>query len=764
MADSGSDEQLAGALPSSSHLAHPISASDITAPSDRDPDTEAPVATMRSLNAPDLAPEIVAVLEESDAGSLTYRELTRSVADRLDVREDLRSRQPAGRETPYLYQMRYARMALENKFLIHRARMVSVRNYHDDDEYRLTLIAKQKDDIEITKIVEEFLITDRLARSYRPFLAQPAQSQSEPTSAVRSSRSMPVEWRYDVTRWCRVTLEAMHEILKRNDSDNASNAEINDEVAIRLQLTSSQRQIPSLQNEAENEYKARTSAARSHLRRANLTSTPAKGQWAIQAETGSEEEKTGFDLLTELLRKSPEEWREIKEKPVDPNDPYPGNPELDVLVASRIDNFDESVQTNSRQPESAIEFSDNSMPSESEQGDDDHQTYVPQIHISNKERTDADDVRREEQDDESGYLYGTESSLPQWSDQDICENILKVLLGAANSTGGQPLAEDDLHEEMARRWLRKGGSIDGRNLPPWLKANPHAMIESLYAYRVEHALRALSVVGCVSNREKNRWAIDPKLATDMIISNDHAEWRTVSDYLSAHAYDDWQTAPWMKELFNLLRNDSDGGAFEQLCAEVFRSWESVIEVYITEKNGTLDREGVDLVVSFKPDDRVVDGLGDGEFDVYGPVMDDILLVQCKRWIRKDVTVREINKLYGPYLNYLRRGQANGYVVRGALTVLLGELDRKAEQVFWDIRANREQKTHDGENGKDENQPNDAPEEETVGWSLWDSGRLLREIGRRRIGLMETSEGGLVLDREYLADRGIGMLPDDPAKE
>lgn len=636
-------------------------------------------------NLPELPELAWKILKMFQAGTeaMTVKQMNERIAAELDLSESLQQRTDTGGETPFLLRMRYARMALR---LVAKA-IVPVEQSHptwefDTDLYQLTRIGKLLSQNAVHKDVEWFLSEHYLGKRFTP--NGKIENISVGTAGSGSGLFAPLlerDWQYDWQSWCVSTFVAIRSLTDGQSGGTTSvgNAEIAQAVSDRLGLSDRQRQVYSVQNPLEQEYKARCATARYILDRVGLIEPipNVRRSWRLTPGRHALSEQEISELLGQF-----------GERPVPGRGPIPAN--AYYMGNSELESFQEDLE---------------------------------------------------------------ESPVAPPNDAELCFATLEVL-GDAN--GG--LSDEHILSEVTQR-LAVDEDYANRESPPW--GTNERMKKSLLAYRLEHVFRALSIPSCRAIR-----LMDEKIAGGGWVATTYGKrlagagepgkselWSEVAEYFGLHSYEDWNTEPWMRQYIEaLLESGDDGTPFEYLCADLLKKTNYISEA-VVQGRGYLDQQGSDIVARIRKDPIAQIGT----ILIYPPVLDSILLVQCKRWVHEHVRADAVSKIFG-FWRRLRQSHSEEYNVAGALLIMAGDLERDAEWQFWtfDDENNAVKDRVDGREERDEDLWSDV--EFGRDWSVWDGGRLLRLVRTHEVGIKVDEEGNVEVDREYFA-----ALPRDPEK-
>ena len=615
------------------------------------------------------------------------------VGQRLSLDYSMVTRPESG-ETDFLYNMRYARM-----ILVYQAsaieRIPNVQGWEQEwHAYRATQSASEVKQENISHLVTEFLGNHKQGQGYRN-----RRQGSQTTRRPPSKQSPP--WDYDYVKWAFQNLRAVQRICStaRSGLDLAANAQINEEVASEMQLTVEQRKVASLRNPTELEYKARGGTMRRLLELLRLIErNPDDKKYWMPAEHS--------DGMTEVrLKERIESY--FKEATVElsslggPTWGYRGNRALEDLAAREGEGHDDSEGSTST---AGIQIDTESRP----------------LVLTG-----------------SRQAGGAELVL---ADIDLCVSAMEALQEV--SISGRGIKQDDLVENVGKRINapQEYLELDG---PPWGRRGRG--IDTLFAYRMEHVLRSLSVDpanliqvrgGEDGNEIGGEWSLSGKGQRFSNVYRDQARFtaevqKLVSDYFEIHSYENWRYEPWMQEYYEYLTKNAgrDGTPFEYLCAEIMRRIGGFAVVQVQGKGSALDHEGVDIVAKTQVRDTTVDLATFGNVPVYG-IQEVVWFVQCKMWLREDARSDAVSKIHGYWLAQNSVADTNGgYSVGGARLIVAGDLGRGASRQYWIHRQN----SHRGD-------ASEAQEAESSAWDLWDGGKVLQLMEEHGVGLQRSVTG------------------------
>ncbi len=534
------------------------------------------------------------------------------------------------------------------------------------------------------------------------------------TAGDLSASTGPDPFEYDYKSWCFETLSSVQDVCSDNEAvgiEGADNIQISERLAVRLRLSDAQKNVRNIRNPVENEYKARSASMRSLLERLGMIERmpsqfdPSRRLWRVTSAGEAGLASGSIDDSIDGLMGSYGSQLTASYLGVDT---YRGNVELERLEPGPVSEVEDSSSNSAYQ---------NDGPEERSLGD------TPQV-------------------DSLGS-----SRVP--TDIELCVATFRVLAEEPNGLGQAEVVErvaKSLGVEEYRRELP----------PPWCRKRRN--LDSLYEYRMEHALRALSVFPSNLIRVRGGEEVDEELDGTWCLTEDGRNLaleslggsgdtslegkmvEMVSDYFEIHSYQDWKTQEWMSEYVEYVRRTwgSDGTPFEFLCAALLHEAENFAVVRVQDKNSEMDQKGVDIVAKTQLVDtnEVVARFGSVEVN---RTYEAIWFVQCKWGMRGEPTGDVASKV-GMYW-ITRKWQAEEYHVGGARLICGGDLSRQATQMYWNIRAIAQR-----------DDPDDEDRANT--WDLWDGGRVLRLMEEYRVGVEMSSAGAVVgVDKKFLAGLG-----------
>ena len=529
-------------------------------------------------------------------------------------------------------------------------------------------------------------------------------AEDEPTSDDDGVLDPPVEdaggplhyYNYDPIRWCWETLGAVRRTTSESGGETgARNAPINEEMATGMNLSPRQRQVFGTRNPMVQDYKLRSAAMRVLLRELDFI-IEGKGGWVLTGAGSVASEEDLAERIT-AMSEMPERTPGLVASAFDP-----GNPALEVEGGpSDTDAVGNAVGTGVNQLADAL--------------GSDGRVGMDRIAVHGVEG------------------LGRERELNP-SDREMCVALLKSLSGKESAKAG--LTEDELFDALVEV-LNVPDAYMALRGPPWGKKR--SRLGPLLRYRFEHVLRALSIGQCGAIRQGDLQIADGRwfLTVDgvgLVETNPQDVWPQVAEYFSLHFYEDWRTDQWMVELIDVLaESGTDGTPFEYLCADLLAEMGHLDQVDV-QGPGRLDSEGVDIVAKFRkePIARV------GTVDIFAPSRDSVLLVQCKRWLTEEVRTDAVSKLWAHWTQ-LKGSWTDDYESNGALLIVAGDLERQAELTFW---------TLDGLNAAGEESAATGGGADRA-WSVWDGGRVLRLMRQYQVGVSESRDGSVSVDKEYI---------------
>ena len=582
-------------------------------------------------------------------------------------------------------------------------------------------------------------------------------------SPRQSGNAEEDEWQYDPQEWAWATLQAIRSLQDGTSEEWHPNNAISSELArgMRLSRTVREELLTTRQNSRELEYKARCATMRDILDELGLIEQEqTTKQWRL-LEAGAE--ATEQDLRDSLDR------FDFNSLPKKGNGSYRGNPKLERITEK-----------------------ENLMPARNERNE--------QAAVAPAKSDSTTNANRSSHDHSAPFQH-TEFRL---TDQQLCSVVLDLM----------PKSEDDsiTKDELERDVLAQL-ALDGLNVPesytrpytapPWGK-EPN---RSLFRYRLEHALRAMSFgrfalireLGFRTSKQRDKWTCTAHGREQATVT-----WNNLEPYFKVHSYEDWENdaerwghlAPNAKgnhpnsELI-LLRDimlkrkrdkgNIDGTPFEHLVRDLLVKEHGLEDGAVTIASGHLDRAGVDLgveqlILVKRPEqteraETMIDMHG---YSARGPreiiEIPTTYFVQVKQYWSGEVDTGVPSKTFafaarmrgaalrGDYIS--KEHRTDGHYILGARLVILGDLSRDAELEFWttkeawdllDAQAlDAQVKAAHGES---------AIEYPSLQWDLWDGAMVLRKMVEHSIGVEIDGNGRVSADKEYLyALHGVNGEP------
>lgn len=532
-------------------------------------------------------------------------------------------------------------------------------------------------------------------------------------------------WSYDHRLWAWRTLEAIRDIQHSGVSGNrATNGNITSRVVEKFALGPKARKVESKLNAREMEYAARCATMRVMLNEIRL----------IKRDAGQPD----WQLLPLGENIEPQEF-EARLKSADLNSPtakiqansqYRGNPDLEQVMDLEKSEYSGQIVVDRR--------------------------------ISSQ---DTNGISNDQHDHHAQH-----DSVFHLTDRDLCAAVLRII---PDSEDGAYMEQKAIVAEVVDE-MKIPDSYLQEERPPWGTKEERKSIRNLLEYRIELALRAMSIgqSGLVRDGgldhpdNGNRWFRTARSRHQTLDESPQGEylWKTIEPFFAMHSYEDWHTEDWHKEFEQTLIDLSgrDGTPFEHLVKMLLQKEQEIMsgEKDVIVQGGYLDHAGIDITAKIAEPSSTSDSkflLGKMAFPEPETQILGVLLVQVKRSTRMQVGAGVPSKTFG-FAARLRsqayRGEL-GYNVVGARLVIFGDLTRDAEWEFWTTKAAWEALERE-EN--DRNKESGTPQPD-LRWDLWDGATVLRKIEEHKIGVRVDNDGQFSVDEAFLA-----LLPSDPNKK
>lgn len=679
----------------------------------------------------------IEVLRETNGGRASASKVNEEVAEKLFIKEaDLR-RHPPTRESNHEYEMRYARNGLEK-----HSGTIEVSGPKNDRDISYLPIMQ----IELTdrgKIVEQ----DTLSQDIK----ENARSRRRPIGKQGHSQ----EWQYKEKDWAWATLQAIRSLSNGTSEEWHINNAISSELAEELGLSRAAREtVWHAWNDHMLEYKARCATMRAILGALNLIERGQTGKWRLLEK--------GAEITESELRESLDHF-DYDSLGKAGNNSYRGNPELE--------------QINCKEKSLVL------VPARDERNE--QAADAPVKSDSNA------DVSRSSHDRKTP----TQPTEFRLENQQLCSEVLMSLSTEDSDSLTKKQIEDSVLERLSLKGLVMPSSYKlSDTSPPW-GAKPEK--RSLFQYRLEHALRAMSSgrfalireEGFITPKERDKWTRTTYGREHTTVDADSV-WENLYPYFEVHSYEDWEkdaerwghlapgagrdrTDSGLMQLKDIMlkrrRKDKDGNPgnpdgtpFEHLVRDLLIKEHGLADKAVTIASGYLDRTGIDLVVEQEQQGEWT--AGPGKVDMAGfqtgeprLMIPAIYLAQVKQYWSSDVETGVPSKVFafaarmrnaGLRGDYIQNSDGNVMEARyilGARLIILGDLSRDAEWEFWTTKeawelADTETKMTRGES---------TTEYPPLQWDFWDGATVLRKMVEHGIGVKEEADGWYSPDREYL---------------
>ena len=382
------------------------------------------------------------------------------------------------------------------------------------------------------------------------------------------------------------------------------------------------------------------------------------------------------------------------------------------------------------------------------------------------------EVTMQSEDDEESISNDTEVLSYAVDDIDLCLQVLRVLAGAPAEHQGY-LPEADLFADVSATLVHVPQSYLNIPAPPWItKTRGRSRPATFFEYRMEHVLRALSThqVALIHTDDPytvdddEGWAISQKgrevLAADDDIAKS-ALTALVDDYFGVHAYEDWHTEAWMTGFIAHVQSVrardgiNVGYWFELLCCDILKTEIGAVsneEIKPEPGNAELDRQGIDILVPFRPagSAKAIESQLGRQMAARGDNR-HLLLVQCKCELTKETDEQPAGKLFGigaRLRSHAWRGEV-AYGVLGGLLITLGDLSCEAEWSFWATHAAWQSWDDELAMSYESMSAEHDTRQQNLRFELWDGGKILRLMKERQIGVTTDHLGESRLNRSYL---------------
>lgn len=351
------------------------------------------------------------------------------------------------------------------------------------------------------------------------------------------------------------------------------------------------------------------------------------------------------------------------------------------------------------------------------------------------------------------------------SDIELCVAVLNSL--PTQVDGRNSLSEREIVDSVVER-LEIPASYLERRMPPWAQEARWAQdlkkeerTPTLFAYRMEHVFRALSIeqVGLIrdvglDSDEQDSWSLTEHgrsaVSSDEFQSGNFRYIEEgVHDYFRMHHYMGWQTEDWMEHVvnvFNDMGGELGGVAFELLTKALIEKQRDVDHATVQSSNSYLDNAGVDIVVFMHADSaggRLLGGMGG--------LATTTLLVQCKRYFKNEIPPDAASKLFATTA-WLRGQAARGellYDVAGARLAFLGDLSREATWTFWALKSAWDAMEEAARGAGISGSP--GRKQPDLTWEIWDGQRIFQLMKEHRVGVAVDADGTVIVDEQYLRD-------------